>query len=291
MDSVLAQSYRPVEIVVVDDGSTDNTEQLMSEYKDKVRYYRQKNRGVAVARTAGCRLADGEFIAFQDDDDIMVKDRIELLYDSLLSHPSAIFSSGDRSVIDEFGNEIGEIKGSELLKGKQVPVYLEDGYRAVLMSEVDPVPHTTLFRKLDGERIGWFDRRFFHACEDTDFYWRLARLGAIVYVPDIVSYYRKGHQSLISNRLLWQYSRFLLFEKHLQMLAKKEKQFKKVLQRRLRRTIENIVFLAADEATTPELITSDLIKRGEELLGLKDYLLHRWAIDCKIPLRRKLHMH
>jgi len=89
-----------------------------------------------------------------------------------------------------------------------------------LWPKVPAAPHTTLFRKVDGEKIGWFDQQFSDASEDKDFFARLGQLGPVVYVPKIVSYYRRGHDgSLTSNHVRVAYRQFLLFEKHLKSLG------------------------------------------------------------------------
>ena len=108
MESVFAQQYQPIEIVVVDDGSTDNTPELMACYHGKIRYYWQENQGVAVARMTGCSLARGDYIAFQDDDDLMPADRIIRLYDALTQYPSAVLAVGDWEEIDKDGNLTGQ---------------------------------------------------------------------------------------------------------------------------------------------------------------------------------------
>ena len=69
IDSVLAQDYRPLEIVVVDDGSTDATLQVLSEYEDQIRIFSQPNKGSAAARNLGAKLAEGAYVAFIDADD------------------------------------------------------------------------------------------------------------------------------------------------------------------------------------------------------------------------------
>jgi len=77
IDSVLAQTYKKIEVVVVDDGSTDNTRELLARYGDAVRYIYQPNAGLAAARNTGLAAARGEFIALQDSDDLWLPWKIE----------------------------------------------------------------------------------------------------------------------------------------------------------------------------------------------------------------------
>jgi glycosyltransferase involved in cell wall biosynthesis len=70
LDSILAQTYRPIEVIVVDDGSTDSTRGVVSSYGDRVRYFWQPNAGPPYARNTGLNSAQGEFVAFLDADDL-----------------------------------------------------------------------------------------------------------------------------------------------------------------------------------------------------------------------------
>jgi len=288
MESVFAQKYEPTEIVVLDDGSTDNTPELMKAYGEKVRYHWQENRGVAITRTAACRLAKGEFIAFQDDDDLMPPDRIILLYEALLRNPSAVFAIGDWAVIDGHGNLTGKRSRAFDNFDRDEPSLIEDGYEAVLWPRVTATPHTTLFRRAVGEKIGWFDIRFFHACEDTDFFARCGQLGPVVYIPKIVSFYRKADGTLSANKALLAYSRVLLLTKHLMSINAERRELRKRLQYRMFRNLIQLALHENKDLELSELVSKNELSKGLSLLDPKYRLSYAWLTKVKLPLRRKI---
>ena len=94
IDSIVRQTYAPIEIICVDDGSTDRTQAIVREIGDRVQYIRQENAGPATARNTGARSAQGEFIAFLDSDDIWMPDKLKIQVAHLRNNPDHGFCVG-----------------------------------------------------------------------------------------------------------------------------------------------------------------------------------------------------
>ena len=231
LESVFAQRYRPVEVIVIDDGSTDGTREWLESLGDRIRLLTQDAQGVAVARNVASRLATGEYLAFQDDDDLMPPDRIPVLMDALQRFPEAVLATGDYALIDAEGTLTGDRWMPARTDEDEAPRLLPDGQEAILWPRVPAVPHTTLFRTVTGERAGWFDPAFRYACSDADFLARLGRLGPIVYVPRIVSLYRRGHRAIWHDELKANCSRLQLWLKHLDMVSESSPLHCRLLER------------------------------------------------------------
>lgn len=285
MDSVFVQHYEPVEIVVMDDGSTDGTDALMAGYGDKVRYFRQEAQGVAVARTHASRLARGEYIAYQDDDDIMPPGRISHLYEALLQFPSAVLATGDYALIDAEGRLIGTRWLPGPLDNVGPPRLMEDGQAAILWPKVPAVPHTTLFRRVDGERVGWFDAEFRYACSDADFLARLARLGPVVYVPEVVSYYRRGHAAIWKNELRATISQLQLWDKHLALIGKDRRDLRKRLQVRIRNALKKVARARSRGLSVDDPLLEVYARKAFSHLSLKDKAMYGWYSAIESPVR------
>src|SRR5688500_924354 len=86
LESVFAQTYRPIEVIVVDDGSADDSGVIAQSFPE-VRYIRQENQGVAAARNNAIEAARGEFFAFLDQDDLWTPEKLRLQIEHLLDHP------------------------------------------------------------------------------------------------------------------------------------------------------------------------------------------------------------
>jgi len=103
LESVLSQTYREYEIIIIDDGSTDGTPKLLEQFKDRIRYCYQENQGLAIARNRGLEESRGEFSTFLDADDVWLPDNLKMKADVLQKHPEIGGVFSDFSVFDERG--------------------------------------------------------------------------------------------------------------------------------------------------------------------------------------------
>lgn len=103
IESVLQQTYTNYEIIVVDDGSTDNSKQILSPYFDKIKYIYQKNQGVATARNKGLEIATGNYIAFLDQDDYFLPNKLESQLQKIVKKPYLGMIIGGWQIVDQKG--------------------------------------------------------------------------------------------------------------------------------------------------------------------------------------------
>ena len=112
VDSVLAQTYRNIEVIVVDDGSTDNTEEILRQYDSKIKYVFQNNAGPSAARNNGIKQARGDLLAFLDSDDIWLPEKLERQVQLMKqSRNTGLVSCGSYII-----NASGEITASSIIK-------------------------------------------------------------------------------------------------------------------------------------------------------------------------------
>jgi len=106
LDSVFAQTYKDYEVVIVDDGSTDGTDEMVAGMSEPIRYFMQENAGDAAARNTLIKMAEGEYITFIDSDDLLYPDSVERLVKSVESHEGGACGYGGYIRIDENGAEL-----------------------------------------------------------------------------------------------------------------------------------------------------------------------------------------
>jgi glycosyltransferase involved in cell wall biosynthesis len=181
VDSVLAQTCRDFEIIVVDDGSTDGTAELLRPYGDRIAYVYQENRKLPAARNAGIRVARGQYLAFLDSDDLFLPHKLTAQARCLDEWPDVGLVASGHQYVDEAGRMLQE---SRPWIGRPA-ITLE----SILFGGLAPV-HAVLLRRDWFDRVGGFDEQFAY-CEDMDLWYRLALAGCpMVWEPAVVCQYR-----------------------------------------------------------------------------------------------------
>jgi glycosyltransferase involved in cell wall biosynthesis len=167
--SVLAQTVDDVELIVVDDGSTDETADVVAPYLDRIRYVRQERRGKAAARNAAVELARGELIAFCDSDDIWYPDRLERQLAALEDHPDVGMVHGHVDVMSSDGlplpDRTSEMRALFGAAHHPQATYASYAFDCRCMSSTILVPRSVF------DVVGVYDCEL--PIEDYDFYLRL----------------------------------------------------------------------------------------------------------------------
>ena len=171
IESVLGQTYRDLELVVVDDGSTDGTEEAVAPYESRVRYVRQEHQGKAVARNTAVDLAEGDVIAFCDSDDCWVPDRLERQLQVLDEHPDAGMVHGQIDLVDDFLQPLPELTSAHhtLL----ARAHRRGASYASYADNCRCFSSTIIVRRDVFDAVGRYDKELL--IEDYDFYLRLVR--------------------------------------------------------------------------------------------------------------------
>jgi glycosyltransferase involved in cell wall biosynthesis len=220
IDSVLAQTFTNFEVIIVDDGSTDNQKDVIAAYvqrDSRVRYVYQKNSGVSAARNNGFKASQGTFIAFLDSDDVWLENNLELKVNKLQDDEFGLVHS-DARFIDELSQpKPGTMEGEEgnllenllIWKGTQVPG-----------------PSSILVRRSVIESIGGFDIDL-STSADREFFLRVAARYRIGRVPVVTWHYRVHPQNMHKNIALLEHDSLLMFKKATSMKMFKDAGFRR----------------------------------------------------------------
>jgi len=195
IDSVLSQSVSPTEVIVIDDGSKDDTESVMRSYRD-VRYIRQENAGPAKARNTGVKAARGDFVAFLDADDFWLAKKLETQMAAFERFPNAGFcfsvpwnfsDAGDNKVPDQpYAPRVLEM----WLNKQDLDGEAAFGSAYSLLLNNNCVATSSVVARTDAIlSLGLFDETM-RGYEDYDMWLRLARTYPVIFIRNPVSRYR-----------------------------------------------------------------------------------------------------
>ena len=179
IDSVLAQAEKDLEIIVVDDGSTDNTKEMIQPRTNQIKYFYKTNGGPASSRNLGIRNASGQYIAFLDSDDSWLPDKLEKQLRVIESDPKVgLVACGTLEVSSE-GKLIREVKRKNYARRKQL-------IREMYEGNVIGGGSTALVRKSCFDEIGLFDEHL-HGVEDWDMWLRIALSYDVAFVAEALT--------------------------------------------------------------------------------------------------------
>jgi glycosyltransferase involved in cell wall biosynthesis len=187
IDSVLAQDFIDFELIVVDDGSTDNTSEILHSYWEDINVIRQSNQGVSAARNRGLSEASGRFIAFLDSDDLWLSKKLSSQVDFFNSNPDALICQTEEIWIRN-GVRVNPKKRHK----KPWGMIFEPSLALCLVS-----PSAVMIRRSLFDEIGVFDETL-PACEDYDLWLRISCRYPVFLIDMPLIIKRGGHSDQLS---------------------------------------------------------------------------------------------
>jgi len=219
MESVLSQTYDDFEIIVVDDGSTDNTAGIVNRYVEKVKYIRQENGGVSKARNTGIKQSNGRYIAFLDSDDRWEKNKLEiqmkcfdiqegvgLLFSSFKhSKNGKIFH--DMKFEDSFNifrehkvtiEDVFEFRGCLNHNGENIDCFWGNVYQYLFLGNFI-LPSSVILTRDSLKEVGLFNEGY-RVAEETEFFLRYAKHNMIGFINSPLLYYEMPESDNLSGK-------------------------------------------------------------------------------------------
>ncbi|MGH1350660.1 MAG: glycosyltransferase family 2 protein [Methyloligellaceae bacterium] len=209
--SVLAQTFKNFELIIVDDGSSDNSQELIAAIDDpRIRYHvLEKNGGVSAARNAGVALARAEYVAFQDSDDLWLQDKLMSQYEAVAQSDVVGASYTSFILYDPSASSSNSLKRIPFSDGRRM-----SGKIFETLADDNTVSTQTLFvKKSLFEEVGGFDSRV-NIGEDWDLALRLSKITEFAFIsdPQVLVYNTPG-SLLHSHRVNFARSKEVVLEK------------------------------------------------------------------------------
>jgi len=197
IDSVLRQTYQDFEIIVVDDGSTDTTREVLTDYDPRIRYTFKENGGIASARNYGIPAARGEYVAFLDSDDFWREEKLERQLACFSEHSEYGMVATRCSEITVEGLLTAEITEGRYRKqnraGRSGWVYADLFARNFIRTS------SAMIRKSCLDYVGYFDETL-PVCEEVDLWLRIARHCPIGFINETLTVYTDNPEGVSTDR-------------------------------------------------------------------------------------------
>ena len=223
IESVLNQTYKDYEIIVVDDGSVDGTRDVLMPYMQKIRYHYKENGGIASAKNAGISLSETEFVAFLDHDDLWVPDKLQLQMEHFNENP-----------------QIGLVyaKYTSFRDGKELRTKPEKGYSGWIFKELlakSFIQTSTVVVKREClDAVGPYDETFFLG-DEYDMFLRIARKFQCGFVDKGLTRYRVHDTNASNNDFLFDNENLGVYKKIYNNFTDLDGVEKKILRKRIAR--------------------------------------------------------
>lgn len=191
IESVLRQTYESFELLIVDDGSTDRTKEVVAPYltDHRIKYFHKPNGGQSSGRNFGFKRSQGSYICFLDSDNKWLPNKLELCVNAALENPSYDVFYGDNIAIDSEGNELHRVK-MKRHSGMITAELLKDNFVTI---------NTSMLSRECYEAMGGLDEKFLRA-PDYEFWLRLSTKFKFLYIPEYMALYRIMEDQISSDK-------------------------------------------------------------------------------------------
>lgn len=205
LDSVLAQTYPDIEVIVVDDGSKDGSRAVLEQYRNYITAIFQQNSGVSAARNNGVAASSGEFVAFLDADDAWLPKKIEWQVERFWADPELGLVHVGVDEVDADGHSL--VKRLEGVEGSVGPILLQLKREGVLGGGSGLMVPRRVF-----DEVGGFDTRL-STSADWDLFYRISERYRVGFVPEILLQYRVHSSNMHANVSVLEHDMKLAFSK------------------------------------------------------------------------------
>jgi glycosyltransferase involved in cell wall biosynthesis len=210
IESVAAQTFADWRILLVDDGSTDDTVEVVAPFLDRlgsrISYIKQDNRGLPAARNTAIRASTSEFLALLDADDVWTPCRLSESLKVLEERPQAGLAYGQVTLIDPEGRTLRTFEGNPRHGEGRIATH-------IYTREINLPCPTMTFRRRCIDEVGYFDETM-RATEDRDLWLRIALRHEVAFVPQVLAFYRVSPNSMSADLQRMLQSQLQFIRKH-----------------------------------------------------------------------------